>query len=299
MKLVVLAAADSWYYRDLVRAAGGRHEVVVRSFAELRGSTLGASNRIDSNGHDLVAADAVMVRTMPPGSLEQVVFRMDALGRLEAAGVPVINSPRALETAVDKYLATSKLAAAGLLTPRTIVCQTVDDALRAFDDLGGDVVLKPLFGGEGRGITRVSDVNLALRAFQMLAQINAVMYIQEFIAHAGFDLRLFVLGGRIFGMKRINPHDWRTNVSRGASTAPLEVTEELATLAFAASRAVGTLIAGVDILPARDGRLYVLEVNAVPGWKALGRTLDIDVAALVLDCVTEQLTHPTRSLDAR
>ena len=287
MKFAVLAAPDSWYFRDLARAGGSRHEVVVRSFSELTASVSTGGHRLSSNGSDLSEFDAVIVRTMPPGSLEQVVFRMDALGRLEASGVVVVNSPRSLEAAVDKYLSSVKLADAGLPTPRTIICQTVDDALAAFAELGGDVVLKPLFGGEGRGITRLTDENLALRAFSMLAQFNAVLYVQEYVEHCGYDIRLFVLGGRVFGMKRINPSDWRTNVARGATTEPFEVDDRYAHLARSAANAVGAMIAGIDVLPARDGREFVLEVNAVPGWKALARTLQTDIAALLLDTVAQ------------
>ena len=60
--------------------------------------------------------------------------------------------------------------------------------MAAFERLGGDVVLKPLFGSEGRGITRLQDEALALRAFKMLEQLGAVLYLQEFIAHEGFDI---------------------------------------------------------------------------------------------------------------
>jgi ribosomal protein S6--L-glutamate ligase len=285
MKFAVLAAPDSWYFRDLARAGGTRHEVQVRSFSELTASLSTTGHRLSSNGSDLSECDAVIVRTMPPGSLEQVVFRMDALGRLEAAGVVVVNSPRSLEIAVDKYLSSVRLADARLPTPRTIVCQTVDDAMAAFAELGGDIVLKPLFGGEGRGITRLTDENLALRAFSMLAQFNAVLYLQEFVEHCGYDIRLFVLGGRVFGMKRVNPSDWRTNVARGATTEPFEVDDRYAHLARSAANAVGAIIAGIDVLPARDGREFVLEVNAVPGWKALARTLQIDIAELLLDTI--------------
>ncbi len=287
MKFAVLAAPDGWYYRDLARAACDRCQVEVRSFSELTAAIDGQRHRLTSAESDLSEFDAVIVRTMPPGSLEQVVFRMDALGRLEAAGTTVVNSPRSLEAAVDKYLSSVKLADAGLPTPRTIVCQTVDDAMAAFDELGGDVVVKPLFGGEGRGITRLSDENLALRAFSMLTQLNAVIYLQEFVEHRGYDIRLFVLGSRVFGMKRVNPTDWRTNVSRGASTEPFEVDDRYAHMARTAAKAIGAMIAGVDILPACDGRELVLEVNAVPGWKALARTLKTDIAALILDAVAD------------
>src|SRR5207237_7469693 len=106
--------------------------------------------------------DGVLVRTMPPGSLEQVVFRMDVLHRLERRGVRVLNPPLAVEACVDKYVTTARLEAAGLPVPPTIVCQHADDALEAFTALGGDVVVKPLFGSEGRGMVRVSDPEMEI-----------------------------------------------------------------------------------------------------------------------------------------
>jgi ribosomal protein S6--L-glutamate ligase len=224
---------------------------------------------------------------MPPGSLEQVVFRMDALAQLEMAGIPVLNPPKAIETAVDKFLTTARLASNGHCVPRTFVCQTTDDAMDAFASFGGDVAVKPIFGGEGRGITRINDEALALRAFKMLEALGAVLYVQEFIAHEGFDIRLFVVGDRVFGMRRMSETDWRTNVSRGARAEPLEVTTDLAELACRAAAAVGAPLAGVDLLPGRDGRLYTLEVNAVPGWRTLARVTGIDVARAVLQLIED------------
>ena len=135
--------------------------------------------------------------------------------------------PESLEAAVDKYLASAKLEAAGLNTPRTFVCQTVEDAMAGFVELGSDVVIKPLFGAEGRGIARVNDEAIAQRTFSLLVGLGAVIYLQEFIAHEGADLRVLLVGKKAFGMTRRNPLDWRTNVSRGASTEPLELTGEL------------------------------------------------------------------------
>ena len=288
MDIAILAARDSWYFRDLARAAGDRHRLTAISYKSLGSHVAGANLSIDGGGLSLNSLDAVLVRSMPPGSLEQVVFRMDALARLEAAGVQVVNSARAIEAAVDKYLATAKLQAAGLLVPPTIVCQTASDGLAAFETLGGDIVVKPLFGGEGRGIMRVSDAAIARRVFSSLEQIGAVLYLQQFVPHDGVDWRLLVIGDEVLGMKRINPDDWRTNISLGARPAPLEVTVELAQLARRAAAAVGATVAGVDLLPARDGRLYSIEVNAVPGWRALGEVTGVDVAARVLEMVARR-----------
>jgi RimK family alpha-L-glutamate ligase len=288
MRIAVLASRDSWYVRDLRRAAGSAGEVTVCEFVDLATRLGGlAGPRVAAAQVDLAACDAVLVRSMPAGSLEQVIFRMDALARVEQQGTPVLNPPRSLEVAIDKYLALARLSDAGLRVPATLTCQTAAAALEAYEQLGGDVVIKPLFGSEGRGIMRVSDPALALRAFHALDQIGAAIYVQQYLPHHGFDVRVLVIGDQMFSMRRCNPNDWRTNVSRGATTEPLQLDASLAQMARTAAKVVGAPVAGVDLLPARDGHVYVLEVNAVPGWKALARTLNLDVARLVLDYVSQ------------
>ncbi|MCY2968885.1 MAG: RimK family alpha-L-glutamate ligase, partial [Planctomycetota bacterium] len=220
---------------------------------------------------------------MPPGSLEQVVFRMNLLGQLETRGVRVLNPAKAIECAVDKYLTTARLRQAGLPVPATIVCETADAALAAFEQLGGDVVVKPLFGAEGRGIVRVSDPDMAVRVFRTLERIQAVLYLQRFVPHEGYDIRAMVLDGEVIGgMRRSNPNDFRTNVSRSAVAEPFELTETQRDWAVRATAAVGASLAGVDILYDRDGTGYVIEVNGVPGWQAFQRATGIDVASRVI-----------------
>ncbi|TWT78247.1 Alpha-aminoadipate--LysW ligase LysX [Posidoniimonas polymericola] len=282
MNVAVLGSPESWYFADLQRAAGSRWRLQAASFAELAAELQGPRIRVTAGEHDLTTCDGVLIRTMPPGSLEQVVFRMDALAGLQDAGVPVLNPPKAIEAAVDKHLALARLQAAGLPTPRTFTCQTAEAAAQAFVRLENDAVLKPLFGGEGRGITRLEDEAVASRVFRTLEQLGSVIYLQEYVPHHGADLRLLVVGDEVFGMRRVNPDDWRTNISRGAVAKPLEVTPDLADLARRSAAAVDAVVAGVDVLPALDGRMLVLEVNAVPGWRALSRTTGVDIAERML-----------------
>ena len=121
----------------------------------------------------------MIVRGIPRGSLEQVIFRVDALHALVERGVTCVNGPRAIERTVDKFLASALLARAGVPTPRTIACERPEDALEAFEELGGDVIVKPLFGSMGAGMTRVDDADVAYRVFHALALERAVYYLQE------------------------------------------------------------------------------------------------------------------------
>jgi ribosomal protein S6--L-glutamate ligase len=295
MHIAVLCSPTSWYLQDLRRAAAGEHEITPLSFRDLSAEHGLGGPQFKAGSLNLSAVDAVLVRTMPPASLEQVVMRMDVLGRLEAAGKIVINSARAIEAAVDKYLASAKLAAAGLNTPETIVCQTVDGAMEAFTRLGGDVVLKPLFGGEGRGIARLEDEAIAQRTFSLLTGLGAVLYLQRFVPHDGWDIRVLVVGERMWAMRRRNPLDWRTNVSRGATAETVQLDPEWGKLARRAADAIGGAVAGVDLLPGRNGTLHVIEVNAVPGWQALSRTLGVDIAREVLDYTAGQVQRAKHS----
>jgi ribosomal protein S6--L-glutamate ligase len=309
-RIGILASEGSWYYRDLQRAATRLGHLCERLDFERLISALGNDSQStrgmvptddsvrrrrraalwDWREVDLSSHDLILVRTMPAGSLEQVVYRMDVLSRLEASGVRVVNTPKSLECAIDKYLTTARLQAAGLPVPKTIVCENEDDAMSAFQQLNQDVVVKPLFGSEGRGIVRVTDPDLAHRTFRTLMRLKAVLYLQQFIDHPGCDVRVVVMGDRVLGgMRRTSKLDFRTNVARDAVAEPHQPNAMEIDLALRAARATGTFISGVDLLYDRDGRCYVIEVNAVPGWQAFARVTGIDVASrLISACTTDR-----------
>ena len=279
--LAALVSGYGWHVQDLLRAAkkvGVRLDAL--PFPSVVGRVNDGPSRVEAGGVDLGRVDAVIVRMMPPGSLERVVFRMDALHRLAALGVPVVNPPGAVEASVDKYLSLARLEAAGLPVPPTWVGERADGAMEAFERLGGDVVFKPIFGAEGRGLVRVGDVESCRRVARALEQVGAVLYVQKFIENPGHDLRVFVLGGRVLGAIRRHapPGDWRANVAVGGRAEGVSRDDEAASMALAASSAVGALVAGVDLLPGDSG-LSVVEVNAVPGWRALAGATGVDVAA--------------------
>ena len=282
LHLVVLAAREGWHTRELSRALEARgHTGAIVPYEGLVAS-IGRRSGLRSRAADLDRADAVLARIIPSGSLEQIIYRVDALHRLEDRGVRVMNSPRAIERTVDKFWTSALLEQCGLPTPDTIVCETPEEAAAAFRELG-DVIVKPLFGSMGLGMIRVSDEDMAFRVFKTIEQIRGVYYLQRTIEHGGRDIRAFVVGGRVLAAIERRSDGWRTNISRGGTARPVTLSEAWAGLAVRAAAAVGAEYAGVDLLPARDGAVYVLEVNGIPGWQGLQEATGVDVAGAIVD----------------
>jgi RimK family alpha-L-glutamate ligase len=234
-------------------------------------------------GESLEDCDVLLVRAIPGGSLEQVIYRMDTLHRLENAGVRVVNSASAIERSVDKYYTLTLAEDAGVPTPRTIVAERFEDALSAFHELGEDVVLKPLFGSEGRGIVRITDADSAHRVFKALELGNYIYYLQQYVPHNSEDIRVFVINGEPVAAMVRRGKNWKTNMANGASAAPLVLDDTLRRMSTEAVRALGAVYAGVDILPCEGGGYMLIEVNGIPGWRGLQSATGIDVAGILVD----------------
>ena len=293
MHVVILSTGAGWYTGELCRALAERNHTAAVLPYEALIARVGRRATLTSNGGAILDADAVLARIIPAGSLEQIIYRVDALHWIEERGVPVINSPRAIERAVDKFYTTALLHGAGLPTPETIVCEGATDALEAISAMG-DVIVKPLFGSLGYGMVRVSDPDIALRVVRTLEQLRVVFYVQRVVNHGGRDIRAFVVGGRVLGaIERLAPDgEWRTNVSRGAAVRPFELPLEWRDFAVRAAAAVGADYAGVDLLPSSDGSVFVGEVNGIPGWRGVQGATGLDVAGAIVE-------HVIRRAEAR
>jgi RimK family alpha-L-glutamate ligase len=287
VEIAVLAARTGWHTQQLERAALARGSRATILPYEGLVARVGTDPKLLSRSTDLDRADAVLARIIPSGSLEQIVFRVDALHRLEDRGIRVVNSPRAIERTVDKFWTSALLEQCGIPTPETVVCEDPDAAMEAFRRLS-DVIVKPLFGSMGLGMVRVSEEEMAYRVFRTIEQIRGVYYLQQTIDHAGRDLRVFVIGGRVVGAIERHSPGWKTNLARGGTARPVQLSSDQAGLAIRAAAAVGADYAGVDLLPGRDGQVYVLEVNGIPGWRGLQEATGIDVAGELIDYLSSR-----------
>jgi len=231
---------------------------------------------------------ALLIRPIGRGSLEEIVFRMDMLYRLQRLGLYVINPPEAIEHCVDKYDLLAILEDNGIPVPHTAATENVDEALKAFNELGGDVVVKPIFGSRGIGSTRVQDSEIASTVFRTITFYHGVIYIQEFVHHGFSDIRAFVVDDRVVAAMRRVANSWKTNYSQGARPEQIRLDKSMEETAIKSAKLIECKIAGVDILESPRGPL-VVEVNSQPGWRGLQSVTRVNIADEIVDFVLSEL----------
>jgi RimK family alpha-L-glutamate ligase len=239
--------------------------------------------------------DAVLVRTMSGGPFEAVTLRLGVLHALRECGVPVWNDARAIERCVDKSTTSFVLARAGIPTPATWALESREAACAVVrcEALRGPLVLKPLFGSQGRGLRLIRSES----ELPAPADVAGVYYLQRFAGAEsdGFrDFRLLVSRGRIVATMVRHAATWITNVKQGGRPLAAVPDAEMKDLAVRATAAVGANFAGVDIVHGADGRPTVLEVNSMPAWSGLQKVTQTSIAGVLAGDLVGAVAAKTR-----
>lgn len=227
----------------------------------------------------------VFVRGVPGGTLEQVIFRLDVLHALVNLGVTVYNDPRAIERTVDKALTSFHLKRAGLPTPATWVLESPEQAeaiCRREFCRGRQLVLKPLFGSQGLGVQRLTPESGLIHD----ENFADLYYLQAYVGSEASDwqdIRVFVIDGKARAAMRRHGNNWITNRAQGARCEAMPLDAEIVQLAEEAVRVIDIDYAGVDLIPDRDGKLMIIEVNSIPAWWGLQSVTDFSIADALID----------------
>lgn len=245
-------------------------------------------------GFEQALPDAVFVRGVPGGSLEEVVLYLDILHALKLLGVPVYNDGRAIERSVDKAMTSFLLYQAGLPTSVTWALRDRADAIKIAEDelkQGYYLITKPLFGSQGEGIRRIEKMTDLF----WLTPSNGVYYLQRFVQCAGdgfSDYRVFVINNHAVAIMRRRGKSWLNNVARGAACEAIDLDPIIADIAVKATKALAMDYAGVDIIQDKSGQYIVIEVNSIPAWKGLESVVNTSIASLLAeDLVNRCLQH--------
>ena len=233
------------------------------------------------------------VRGVAGGTLEEVIHRLNILHALSATGVAVFNDGRAIERTVDKAMTSFLLKMHGVPTMDTWVTESSEEAFeiaRACIDNYGSVVLKPLFGSQGKGVVRIRD----LSEFSEHPPVNGVYYLQAYVRPQGRtyrDWRVFVINGHAPSRQCSARADTGSRIVRlGATCEPIQPDRSLRELAVAAANALTVDYAGVDLMRDVDGKWWVSEVNGIPAWQGLQRATSIDVTSKLVEAFIRKAT---------
>jgi len=304
LRVAIMADETGWHTRQLqsaLRARGAVGRCI--DLADCHIDTTAAWHGLVLPGFGRELPDAVLVRGVAGGSFEQVTKRLGVLHMLRELGVPVYNDARAIERSVDKSMTSLLLHAAGIPTPPTWATESQAHAQRIAvreGAAGHALVLKPLFGSQGKGLQLVGEVNGVHHTLPMLSQSHgSLAYLQRFVppvSTPGFDWRVLVVGGRaVTAMRRVS-ENWIHNVAQGARCEPAELTPELAQLAEQAAHALDMDYAGVDLIPSAQGT-QVIEVNGVAAWRGLQRVTGFNIARAIVDDLLDRKCAAHRALD--
>lgn len=314
MRVAIFADETGWHTRQLqaaLRARGALGRCV--DLADCHIDTTAAWHGLAIPGFGRALPDAALVRGIAGGSFEQVTKRLGVLHALRELGVPVYNDARAIERSVDKSMTSLLLHAAGVPTPPTWATESSAQAQRIVmreSAAGHAVVLKPLFGSQGKGLQRIGLVDGVHRPLPELGQgFGGLAYLQRFIeplaseaGRPGFDWRVLVIGGRaVTAMRRVSA-GWIHNVAQGARCEPAELSPALARLAERAAEALEMDYAGIDLMPctpaAGPAGIQVIEVNGVAAWQGLQRVTGFNIARAIVDDLLDRKVAQAREARA-
>ena len=304
-KVVIFSDEPGWHGRQLkscFRAQGLEANFISLSECSIRLTNHSgpAAESLQIPGFDTNTLKGAFVRGVAGGTLEQVISRLNILHALSYLGIAVFNDGRAIERTVDKAMTSFLLKKNGLPTLDTWVTESSEIArevaANAIDE-HGSVVIKPLFGSQGKGVTRIT----SMTEFEQFQPVNQVYYLQSYVRPEGQtyrDWRVFVIHGKaIAAMQRTSRH-WVTNRAQGADCEPIQPDIYLKDLAEKAASALEVDYAGVDLMRDATGRWWVSEVNGVPAWQGLQRACKIDVAEQLVAAFLVKANHAEASLAA-
>ena len=280
-----VAQAGGWHGQSLAQAFARRGwQALMVSLDSCYVSIVNQSVQVHIPGLTQTAPMA-FVRGVAAGTTQQIITRMNLLHTLQRQGMTIYNHARAIETTVDKGLTSQLLAEQGVATPTTWVCEHrhIAHALmqQALDN-GKTLVIKPLFGSQGKGVRLIEQ-----RAQFALPQdmfVDGVYYLQEKIDCGAYqhDYRVFVVRGEPIAVMKRQGDSWLHNVARGARCTACDELD-VADIGVLAAKAIGIDYAGVDVMRDRDGKLWVIEVNSIPAWRGLQTVTSVEIADVLVN----------------
>ena len=290
MKIGILSQFPELYStRRLVAACESRgHEAVVINTLNCYMNINSVKPSIHYQGEELTGFDAIIPRIHA-----SVTFYGCAVVRqFEMMGVFAANDSISIARSRDKLRALQLLSRKGIGMPITGFANKPNDIPDLINMVGGaPLVIKLLEGTQGIGVVLAETKTAAESVIEAFLGLKANSLVQEYIQESnGSDIRCCVVGDKVVAsMKRQGPEgDFRSNLHLGGCGEKVKITPEERKMAVAAVKAMGLVVAGVDILRSNRGPL-ILEVNSAPGIEGIEQTTGISVTEPIVEYIEKMV----------
>jgi tetrahydromethanopterin:alpha-L-glutamate ligase len=279
-----LFSSDPWSRRaQSLEESFNRLGIEILHVLPWKVSRRGFTNKheITMNGVDLSLLDLLIVLDLGANDIGTFFNRVGLLSALTEMGVNIINSLSSILLMRNKAETMRRLVSAGLPVPRTLITESIDDAA-IFVKEHFPCVLKPITGFGGLGvqlIEREFDLENIYDYLKFHSQMfgKGAYLLQEYVSGPGYDIRALVLDDEVIAtMQRVGGDGITRNIHSGGT--PRKNTLDVTELSLKAARSVKGRLVGVDIIPDSDGQLWILEVNATPGWSGLQQVSNFDIS---------------------
>ena len=285
IRTLILTEKEGWHFKQLkLSLTKLNHSVVSACLSDFSISLNNNEAILKIRGEKIPKVDNVLVRFIPGGTLEEIVFYLNILKILESMNIRVINDASAIERTVDKLHTSYLLNQNNINTPKTYVSRGQESASRFIRNFNfnSSLIYKPLFGSQGDNIRLIRGSD----DFDQLDNATNIYYFQEYLENIpNYDYRVLVINkkdnNKSFYMTRYG-ETFINNVSKGATCAREDLDDEVIEMAIKSSRLLNIDFCGVDIIRHKD-KYYVIEVNSIPAWRGLQEVESMQISDYIAD----------------
>ena len=295
MKISILSRTPSLYSTNRLKEAGEQrgHDMSIIDHMRCYMDITTQNPKMLYQGDPMDKPDAVIPRI----GASKTFYGTAVVRQFEVMGCFVANDSQAISRSRDKLRSLQILSKQGLGLPVTGFAHSTKDIDGLIEIVGGaPLVIKLLEGTQGIGVVLAETRSAAKSVIEAFRGLDANILVQEFIKEAGgSDIRCFVVGNKVVAaMKRQGaPGEFRSNVHRGGSTSLVKLTAEERSTAVKAAKAMGLVVAGVDLLRSERGPL-IMEVNSSPGLEGIEKATELDVAGTIIDYIEQNAGQKKR-----
>jgi len=232
---------------------------------DLEKDTLSISN-IDGKDTEAEFEISKTVCFVRAGVLEDEVG-LGLLSTFEKSGAFMLNTKEGMLTCDNKMSAYISFERDNIPIPRTALISNEKGLFNAHKRLGNKfpVIIKTVRGTQGIGVSLIESENSMISVAQSLWKFGAPLLLQEYLKFDS-DVRTIVIDGKVLAStKRTrSKKDFRSNIHRGGTTEPYNLSKEEHEIVLNSARSVGAYMVGVDHAII-DKQVYVLECNGSVG----------------------------------